>query len=38
MDWEGRVDGRSPTIPCAMDQTAQAGRLETELSWEPPVS
>ncbi len=37
MRWDGPIDGRSPTIPCAMVHTASAGRLETELVWEPPV-
>ncbi len=38
MRWEGRPDGRSPTIPYAIGRTARVGgRLESELEWELPA-
>ncbi len=38
MPWEGRTDGRSPTIPFAMAGVAWGvGRLESELGWELPA-
>ncbi len=38
MRWEGRADGRSPTIPFAMaGRPRTTGRLESELEWELPA-